>query len=57
VYALRGQFLQADESARNGHAEPEALYSVRFHARDLWGPDAGDHDVYLDLFHSYLEPE
>jgi nitrile hydratase len=30
------------------------VYSVRFRASDLWGE--GDHDVYLDLLESYLEP-
>jgi hypothetical protein len=55
VHALRGHFPLADELARTGTADPEPLYSVRFAARDLWGDDAGDHDVYLDLFESYLE--
>jgi nitrile hydratase subunit beta len=54
VFALRGHFPLADELARHGTAAPEALYSVRFAARDLWGDDAGDHDIYLDLFESYL---
>lgn len=55
VHALRGRFPFPDDLARFGVAEPQALYSVRFAARDLWGPDAGAHDVYLDLFESYLE--
>jgi nitrile hydratase len=54
VHALRGRFPLADELARTGKAEKEALYSVCFTARDLWGEDAGDHLVYLDLFESYL---
>jgi nitrile hydratase subunit beta len=53
VHALRGHFPFPDDLARYGKADKQALYSVRFHARDLWG--AGDHDVYLDLFESYLE--
>ena len=52
VHALRGRFPFPDEAARHGRAEPQALYCVRFAARDLWG--TGDHDVYLDLFESYL---
>jgi nitrile hydratase subunit beta len=32
------------------------VYSVRFRAKDLWGDDAGDHDVFLDLLETYLEP-
>ncbi|MFL6140703.1 MAG: SH3-like domain-containing protein [Labedaea sp.] len=31
-------------------------YSVRFRARDLWGEQAGDHEVFLELLESYLEP-
>ena len=54
VCALRGEFPLPDELARHGVAVPEALYSVRFAARDLWGADAGDHDIYLDLYESYL---
>jgi nitrile hydratase subunit beta len=55
VHALRGRFPFPDEIARTGSAGPQALYSVRFRARDLWGEDAGTHQVYLDLFESYLE--
>ncbi|HEU5471491.1 MAG TPA: SH3-like domain-containing protein [Actinophytocola sp.] len=57
VHALRGHFPFPDELARHGRAEPQALYCVRFLATDLWGPDAGEHRVYLDLFESYLEIE
>lgn len=56
VHALRGHFPFADELARTGTATAQALYCVRFHAGDLWGEDAGEHDVYLDLFESYLRP-
>jgi nitrile hydratase len=48
-------FPFADEIARTGSAPRQALYSVRFLATDLWGADAGSHQVYLDLFESYLE--
>jgi nitrile hydratase subunit beta len=54
VHALRGHYPFADEVARHGSAEPQALYSVRFNARDLWGEGAGDHQVYVDLYESYL---
>jgi hypothetical protein len=53
VHTLRGRFPFPDDLARYGRADEQALYSVRFHARDLWG--TGDHEVYLDLFESYLE--
>jgi hypothetical protein len=55
VHALRGYFPFPDDLARFGVAEPQPLYSVRFAASDLWGPDAGTHYFYLDLFESYLE--
>jgi nitrile hydratase subunit beta len=52
VHALRGHYdLPDDLDAVNR----QALYSVRFLARDLWGADAGAHVVYLDLYESYLE--
>ena len=54
VHAVRGEFPLADALARDGVSRPEALYSVRFAARDLWGADAGDHHIYLDLYESYL---
>lgn len=52
VHAVRGRFPFPDEMARAGRAQPQALYCVRFAARDLWGE--GDHEVYLDLFEDYL---
>jgi nitrile hydratase len=37
--------------------DPQSVYTVRFAARDLWGPEAGSGDaVYLDLWEDYLEP-
>jgi nitrile hydratase beta subunit len=37
------------------NAEREAVYAVRFRARELWGPDAEDHVVLADLWERYLE--
>ena len=54
IFALRGRFPLPDEVARHGTAAPQPLYSVRFRAADLWGADAGQHVVFLDLFESYL---
>jgi nitrile hydratase len=50
-----GPWPLADESAQ-GAARPtvEPVYQVRFAARELWG--AGDHDVTIDLWASYLQP-
>jgi nitrile hydratase len=38
-------------------AKPQHVYSVRFGAQELWGPDASPRDaVYIDLWDDYLEP-
>lgn len=40
-----------------GHGEkPQHVYSVRFEAQELWGPEASSrHAVYLDMWDDYLE--
>jgi nitrile hydratase len=38
----------------DGSDEPEALYTVRFERRALWGDDAEPGPVYLDLWEGYL---
>jgi len=45
------------DSNAHGHGEdPRRLYTVRFSARELWGPDAHASDsVSLDLWEPYLE--
>jgi nitrile hydratase subunit beta len=55
VAEVQGVWPVADDRAR-ACPEPrtEAVYTVRFAARDLWGE--GDHWVTLDLWESYLEP-
>ena len=54
-----GAFIFPDEHAASGDKVPQRLYSVRFTAHALWGPDApAAHDhVYVDLFESYLQPD
>jgi nitrile hydratase len=47
------------DTPADGHlTSPQAVYSVRFVARELWG-ESGEQrsDVYLDLWDSYLEPD
>jgi nitrile hydratase len=47
------------DTPADGHpTPPQAVYSVRFAARELWG-ESGEQrsDVYLDLWDSYLEPD
>ncbi len=45
------------DSHAHGHGEdPRHLYTVRFAARELWGPEASTRDsVSLDLWEPYLE--
>jgi nitrile hydratase len=56
IHRHRGDYPLPDELVADGQSEPQALYSVYFEARDLWGVDAGNHRVYLDLYESYLQP-
>jgi len=52
-----GVFVFPDTNASGLGERPQHLYSVRFAARELWGPEAAAHDsVYLDLWDAYLEP-
>jgi hypothetical protein len=55
VVAERGGMPLPDAVVRCGQDAPEPVYSVRFSARDLWGKDTEDHDVYVDMYSSYLE--
>jgi nitrile hydratase len=54
VVEAQGKWPLPDDRAR-GITPPrvEAVYAVRFPARDLWG--AGSHMVTVDLWESYLE--
>lgn len=56
VDSIHGVFVFADENAR-GNKIGQHCYSVRFEARELWGPQASAHDVVLvDLWDDHLEP-
>jgi len=52
-----GVFVFADTNAMTRDKKPQHCYSVRFAARELWGPAASPHDgVYLDLWDDHLDP-
>ncbi len=52
-----GVFVFADAAAAGRGRQPQHVYSVRFPARELWGPEASARDaIYIDLFEPYLEP-
>ena len=51
-----GVFIFPDTHAMGQGKKPQHLYSVRFAARDLWGPEASPHDaVYVDLWDDHLD--
>jgi nitrile hydratase len=52
-----GVFIFADAHAMGLGQKPQHLYSVRFAAQALWGPEANSRDgVYVDLWDNHLEP-
>jgi nitrile hydratase beta subunit len=57
IAACNGAFVYPDSHARGNGEDPQPLYTVKFHARDLWGEEASANDtIYLDLWEPYLEP-
>ena len=51
-----GAHVFPDSHAHGGGEDPQPLYTVRFTASGLWGPDASPRDtVSLDLWEPYLE--
>jgi nitrile hydratase len=56
IHLFQGVETLPDASAHDRGPSPEPLYSVRFDARELWGPSAdGPGSVFLDMWESYLE--
>lgn len=52
-----GAHVFPDSNAHFQGEQPQHLYSVRFQARELWGPEAAARDtVLIDLWEPYLEP-
>ena len=53
-----GVFIYPDTHAAGLGPKPQHVYSVRFAARELWGPEAHLQDaVYVDLWDDYLDPD
>ena len=51
-----GVFIFPDTHAAGEGTKPQHVYSVRFAAQELWGPEASARDsVYVDLWDDYLE--
>ena len=56
IHAHHGSHILADASAR-GVEKGEHLYTVRFASSELWPEaQAPGHQVFIDLWESYLEP-
>jgi nitrile hydratase len=51
----QGSHPLPDDRSRGLPTQPQPVYAVRFHATDLFG--AGDHDITLALWESYLTLE
>ncbi len=53
----RGVFHFADARAHRRDDGPQHCYSVRFTARELWGPQAPENDsLYLELWEGHMDP-
>jgi nitrile hydratase len=51
-----GVFVFPDSSAHGQGEKPQHVYSVKFSARELWGPDASPRDhLYIDLWDDYMD--
>ncbi len=58
VERIHGHHVFPDANARGDGECPRWLYSVRFEAGELWGPDGRSSDaVFVDLWESYLNAE
>ena len=56
VHLDHGVFVFPDSNAQFLGEKPQHVYSVRFAARELWGPEASARDfIYLDMWDDYLE--
>ncbi|HJM49142.1 MAG TPA: nitrile hydratase subunit beta [Alphaproteobacteria bacterium] len=52
-----GVFHLPDSRVAGDGDKPQHIYSVRFRARDLWGPEAAAQDsLNIDLWDDYLDP-
>ncbi len=52
-----GVYVFPDTNAMSRDPKPQHLYTVRFNARELWGPGAAARDsVYVNLWDDHLDP-
>ncbi len=55
IASVHGVHVFADEHAVTGAEAPQWLYSVRFDATELFGPETTANDIYVDCWESYLQ--
>ena len=56
IERVHGVFVFPDTNSAFQGEKPQPLYSVKFAARELWGPEAAARDtVCIDLWEDYLE--
>lgn len=52
-----GVFVLPDASAHGKGERPQHVYSVRFEAKELWGPEVRSNDrLYVDVWDDYMDP-
>ena len=57
IERVNGWYHLQDEETEGLGPNPQAVYTVRFPAREVWGPRADPHHtVYLEMWEGYLEP-
>jgi len=56
IVKVHGPHVYPDTHARGEGEQPQWLYSVRFDAPELWGPDTTASAVHVDCWEPYLEP-
>ena len=55
VHLAHGAHVLPDANAHGRGESPEHLYTIRFAATELWGPDTTASEVLVDCWDSYLE--
>jgi len=57
IERVNGWYRLQDEEVEGLGPNPQTVYTVRFPAREVWGPRADPHHaVYLEMWEGYLEP-
>lgn len=56
VAKVHGVYVFPDTLGQRLETKPQYVYSVRFAAQELWGPDASPQDcLFIDLFDDHLD--